>query len=100
MTAHTFDWSRFVVRISVKAPDEKLYNAWATRDGIESWFLRLSEFKSRVRSEKLMNQSKKRIHTAGFGTAGATILRKKEPYWIAMERIILNSVLEKRGSAQ
>ncbi len=46
MTAHTFDWSRFFVRISIKAPLEKLYHAWATRDGIESWFLRLSEFKS------------------------------------------------------
>ena len=41
-----FDWSRFVVRVNVKAPPEKLYGAWATRAGIENWFLRLSEYKT------------------------------------------------------
>jgi len=40
-----FDWSRFVVRIDVKADPVELYDAWATRDGIERWFLRLSEYK-------------------------------------------------------
>ncbi len=39
------DWSRFTVRIDVKAPVEKLYRAWATRAGMEYWFLRLSEYK-------------------------------------------------------
>lgn len=39
-----YDWSRFVTRISVKAPIEKLYWCWATREGMEYWFLRLSEF--------------------------------------------------------
>ncbi len=39
-----YDWSRFTKRIDVKASPEKLYNAWATRSGIESWFLRLGEF--------------------------------------------------------
>lgn len=43
----TFDWSRFVTRITVQAPIETLYRAWATREGIESWFLRLSEYKTR-----------------------------------------------------
>ena len=43
----TPDWSRFVTRINVKAPVSVLYNAWATRAGIESWFLRLSEYKSK-----------------------------------------------------
>lgn len=40
------NWSQFTVRIDVNASVEKLYAAWATRAGIESWFLRLSEFKS------------------------------------------------------
>jgi uncharacterized protein YndB with AHSA1/START domain len=39
------DWSRFVTRVNINAPVEKLYRAWATRSGIEGWFLRLSEFK-------------------------------------------------------
>lgn len=41
----THDWNRFTVRIDVNAPVEKLYAAWATRAGMEYWFLRLSEYK-------------------------------------------------------
>jgi hypothetical protein len=40
-----FDWSRFTVRINVKAPTEKLYWCWATKGGIECWFLRKSDYK-------------------------------------------------------
>lgn len=35
-----FNWNRFETRINVKAPIEKLYNCWATRQGMEEWFLR------------------------------------------------------------
>lgn len=41
-----YDWSKFVTRINVNAPVEKLYWCWATREGIEYWFLRMSEYKS------------------------------------------------------
>jgi hypothetical protein len=41
-----FDWSRFVVRVPVNASKEKLYDAWATRKGMESWFLRVSAYKN------------------------------------------------------
>lgn len=40
-----FDWSTFTVRVSVNADTEKLYSAWATRAGLESWFLRMAEFR-------------------------------------------------------
>jgi uncharacterized protein YndB with AHSA1/START domain len=40
------NWNSFVVRMDVNASVEKLYAAWATRAGIESWFLRLSEYKN------------------------------------------------------
>lgn len=40
-----YDWSRFVTRISVKASLEKLYWSWVTREGMEYWFLRLSEYR-------------------------------------------------------
>ena len=40
------DWSTFTVRINVNAPVTRLYHAWATRSGMEHWFLRLSEFKN------------------------------------------------------
>ncbi|MEO7961226.1 MAG: SRPBCC domain-containing protein [Ginsengibacter sp.] len=39
-----YDWSRFTISINVKAPTENLYNAWATRFGMELWFLRLCEY--------------------------------------------------------
>lgn len=56
MAANKFDWSRFVVRISIKAHFEKLYQAWATRDGIEYWFLRLSEYKKQDGSFRSGNE--------------------------------------------
>jgi len=43
--ADSYDWSGFTVRINVNAPAEKLYHAWATRSGMEYWFLRVSEYK-------------------------------------------------------
>jgi uncharacterized protein YndB with AHSA1/START domain len=39
------NWSSFAVRIAVNASVEKLYWCWATREGIEYWFLRMSEYK-------------------------------------------------------
>lgn len=37
-------WDSFMVRINVKAPVPELYAAWATRRGMEYWFLRQSSF--------------------------------------------------------
>ncbi len=41
-----FNWKIFTTRVPVKAPVEKLYWCWATREGIEYWFLRMSEYKN------------------------------------------------------
>ncbi len=41
-----FDWSRFIVRIDVRATIPAIYQAWATRAGMEKWFLRKSEYKT------------------------------------------------------
>ena len=41
-----FNWTTFTTRIPVNAPVEKLYWCWATREGIEFWFLRMSEYKT------------------------------------------------------
>lgn len=40
-----YNWKTFVTRVPVNAPVEKLYWSWATRQGIEYWFLRMGEFK-------------------------------------------------------
>ena len=41
-----FNWSRFTIRIPVKAAKKDLYKAWATKEGMEQWFLRLCEYKT------------------------------------------------------
>jgi uncharacterized protein YndB with AHSA1/START domain len=41
-----YEWSRFVKRISIDARAEDIYDAWATRAGLESWFLSKAEFTS------------------------------------------------------
>jgi uncharacterized protein YndB with AHSA1/START domain len=41
-----YDWSNFNRRIPINAPVESIYNALATRNGMESWFLRKAEFKT------------------------------------------------------
>lgn len=46
------NWTSFTVRIPVKASREKLYWCWATREGMEYWFLRLSAYKSREGMER------------------------------------------------
>jgi hypothetical protein len=38
------DWSMFTQRININAPLQNLYDAFATRTGMESWFLRMCEY--------------------------------------------------------
>ncbi len=35
----SFDWSKFTLRVPVKADAQKIYEAWATSAGLKSWFL-------------------------------------------------------------
>lgn len=34
-----FDWTRFTLKIAIKAKIEDIYNAWTTASEIEKWFL-------------------------------------------------------------
>jgi uncharacterized protein YndB with AHSA1/START domain len=61
--SNAIDWTRFEVRINVKAPIQDLYDAWATRKGIERWFLRLSEYKKPDGSSCGMEESVKKGDT-------------------------------------
>ena len=38
------DWSKFRLRVPVKADIPNIYRAWATQDNLENWFLRKAEF--------------------------------------------------------
>lgn len=57
MTA-SYTWSSFVTRINVNAPIDKLYSMWATRGGMELWFLRMSEYK---RADGILQMDEKAI---------------------------------------
>jgi uncharacterized protein YndB with AHSA1/START domain len=39
-----YNWKQFIKRIPIKAPPKAIYDAWATQQGLESWFLRLAQF--------------------------------------------------------
>jgi len=36
-------WSEFKLRINIDAPIDKAYAAWATQEGLESWFLKRAD---------------------------------------------------------
>lgn len=46
------NWNEFTVKANINAPVDVLYRLWATQDGIESWFLRSSVFKSATGQER------------------------------------------------
>ncbi|MBB6238553.1 uncharacterized protein YndB with AHSA1/START domain [Pedobacter sp. AK013] len=39
-----FDWTKFTIKIAVKAKLEDMYNAWTKTSEIEKWFLSEAEF--------------------------------------------------------
>lgn len=55
-----FNWKTFTTRVPVNAPIEKLYHCWATQQGIEYWFLRMSEYK---KSEGTLRNNNEPVQT-------------------------------------
>ncbi|RTY86320.1 SRPBCC domain-containing protein [Flavobacterium sp. GT3R68] len=47
-----YDWSKFTQRIPIKATIQEIYDYWTTQEGMEKWFLRLSEFYTSEKSLK------------------------------------------------
>jgi uncharacterized protein YndB with AHSA1/START domain len=45
-----YDWSKFTLRIPIKADIHQIYNFWTTQDGLEKWFLKKAEFKKTEKS--------------------------------------------------
>lgn len=43
MTA--YNWKQFIKRVTIDADPQVIFEAWATQEGLESWFLKLAEFK-------------------------------------------------------
>ncbi len=51
-----YNWSQFTTRIPISKDIETLYRAWATRSGIEHWFLKFSEFRGPDHNPRGMDQ--------------------------------------------
>jgi uncharacterized protein YndB with AHSA1/START domain len=55
-----FNWASFTKRININAPVAAIYRMWATRDGMESWFLRNCAYKNPdgqlLKSDDLVNK--------------------------------------------
>jgi uncharacterized protein YndB with AHSA1/START domain len=52
------DWSSFQLRVPLASTRQRVYEAWTTQNGLESWFLRQAKFsapdgKSRKRDESI-----------------------------------------------
>ncbi len=63
---NTYNWGSFITPINVNAPAEKLYALWATRAGIEYWFLRMSEYKSSGGELRKKNEAVQKGDTYGW----------------------------------
>lgn len=40
----SINWNQFTKRINISSSPKAIYDAWTTQNGLESWFLRLSQF--------------------------------------------------------
>ncbi|MEX0966215.1 MAG: SRPBCC domain-containing protein [Bacteroidia bacterium] len=45
MKVPEMDWTIFRKRITIEKPMEEVYSAWATKDGMESWFLEKADYR-------------------------------------------------------
>ncbi|MEJ0034298.1 MAG: SRPBCC domain-containing protein [Bacteroidota bacterium] len=52
MEAISNNWSEIRLRINIDATIEKIYNAWTSQAGLESWFLREAKAKDQQGSNK------------------------------------------------
>lgn len=51
----TLSFDSFTKKIYIKAPIEKLYWCWATKEGIESWFLRNAQYRNEEGKPRITN---------------------------------------------
>lgn len=57
MSQQTSPFSAFKLRVNIATSVEKAYAAWATRAGIESWFLRQALFTDQAGKERKANEA-------------------------------------------
>lgn len=52
-----FDWTSFTLRIAIKAELQDLYQAWASKSGIEKWFLSEADYLDSTKEKVAKDQS-------------------------------------------
>ena len=75
-----YNWKQFTRRITIHSSHQSIYKAWTTQEGLESWFLRLAEFKSpdgmlRKRNESVQQGDRYKWLWFGYDD---TIMEEKE----------------------
>ena len=50
-----YDWSQFTTTTYIQASPEKVYQAWATAKGMETWFLKKCDYQKRSASESVQS---------------------------------------------
>lgn len=53
------DWSSFRKRITIEKPMQEVYYFWATKKGIESWFLEKADYRDEANKFRKPNESVK-----------------------------------------
>lgn len=85
----TLNFDTFTKKIYIKAPMEKLYWCWATKEGICSWFLRSAQYASKDgdlgRSTRTLRLA---INILGNGIIGTG--RKKAKFYKRTEKTLSN----------
>jgi len=76
----TYNWKQFTKRITIHSSSQSIYDAWTTQQSLESWFLRLAEFKTpngvlRKRSEPIQKGDRYKWLWFGYDD---TIAEEKE----------------------
>ena len=66
------DWKSFTLRIPVQSSAKAVYEAWSTQQGLESWFLRLAEYRKpdgslRNKNEQIQAGDTYTWHWHGYG---------------------------------
>ena len=47
-----YNWKQFTKRITIHADPQRIFNAWTTQEGLESWFLRSAKFTTRTGQQR------------------------------------------------
>jgi hypothetical protein len=75
-----YNWNEFVKRIPIYADAQHIYDAWATQNGLEKWFLRKAQFTTadnKVRERNEHVEAGDNYEWLWFGYPDSTVEKNK-----------------------